>query len=83
MPTRQDARRWSARLTRSIELRDGTELDTLADAANFILALPEHYQDRNSWKRATELLCRPLSRTAISKQRPSNSSGRYSLKPGT
>jgi hypothetical protein len=37
-------------------LRDGTELDTLADAANFILALPEHYQDRNSWKRATELL---------------------------
>jgi hypothetical protein len=42
MPTRRDARRWSARLTRSIELRDGTELDTLADAANFILALPEH-----------------------------------------
>ena len=50
-----NARRWSARLTRSIELQ-GTELDTLADAANFILALPEHYQDRNSWKRATELL---------------------------
>jgi hypothetical protein len=56
MPTPQDARRWSARLARPIELRDGTELDTLADAANFILALPEHYQDRNSWKRATELL---------------------------
>ena len=56
MPTRQDARRWSARLTRSIELKDGTEIDTLADAANFILALPDHYQDRNSWKRATELL---------------------------
>jgi hypothetical protein len=44
MPTRQDARRWSARLTRSIGLRDGTELDTLADAANFILALPKHYE---------------------------------------
>jgi hypothetical protein len=56
MPTRRDARRWSVRLTRSIELRDGTELDTLADAANFILALPEHYQDRTAWKRATELL---------------------------
>jgi hypothetical protein len=54
--TRRDVLRWSARLTRSIELRDGTELDTLADAANFILALPDHYQDRNSWKRATELL---------------------------
>jgi hypothetical protein len=25
MPTRQDARRWCARLTRSIDLRDGTE----------------------------------------------------------
>jgi hypothetical protein len=38
MPSRQDARRWSAKLSRSIELRDGTELDTLADAAQFILA---------------------------------------------
>jgi hypothetical protein len=28
MPNRQDARRWSARLTRSIELRDCTEIDT-------------------------------------------------------
>ena len=48
MPSRQDARRWSAKLSRSIELRDGTELDTLADAAQFILGLHEAYQDRNS-----------------------------------
>jgi hypothetical protein len=32
------------------------ELDTLADAANYILAQPERYQDRNAWRRATELL---------------------------
>ena len=56
MPSRQDARRWSAKLSRSIELRDGTELDTLADAAQFILGLHEAYQDRNSWRRASELL---------------------------
>ena len=42
MPTRQDAAAGPPELTRSIELRDGTELDTLADAANFILALPAH-----------------------------------------
>jgi hypothetical protein len=44
MPSRQDARRWSAKLSRSIELRDGTELDTLADAAQFILELHEGFR---------------------------------------
>jgi hypothetical protein len=32
------------------------ELQTLGEATNFILALPEHHQDRNAWRRATELL---------------------------
>ena len=36
MPSRQDVRRWSAKLSRSIELGDGTELGALADAAQFI-----------------------------------------------
>ena len=62
MPSRQDARRWSAKLSRSIELRDGTELDTLAAAAQFILGLHEAYQDRNSWKRTTELLMEAAER---------------------
>ena len=62
MPSRQDARRWSAKLSRSIELRDGTELDTLADAAQFILGLHEVYQDRNSWRRASELLMEAAER---------------------
>ena len=62
MPSRQDARRWSAKLSRSIELRDGTELDTLADAAQFILGLHEAHQDRNSWRRASELLMEAAER---------------------
>jgi hypothetical protein len=61
-PSRQDARRRSAKLSRSIELRDGTELDTLADAAQFILGLHEAYQDRNSWRRASELLMEAAER---------------------
>jgi hypothetical protein len=43
-------------------LRDGTELDTLADAAQFILGLHEAYQDRNSWRRASELLMEAAER---------------------
>jgi hypothetical protein len=62
MPSRQDVRRWSAKLSRSKSLRDGTEFETLADAAQFILELHERYQDRNSWKRATELLMEAAER---------------------
>src|SRR3954470_16173941 len=34
---------------RQIRLKDGTEFHSLADAARFVLALPPHYQERNSW----------------------------------
>jgi hypothetical protein len=47
---------WSAKLARPVTLKDATELRSLGDAANFILALPEHYGERNAWKRAIELL---------------------------
>jgi hypothetical protein len=50
------AERWPAKLTRPIIMRDGTELETLAEAGSFILALPEVFQHRNSWMKATELL---------------------------
>jgi hypothetical protein len=75
--TRRDAHLWSARLTLSIELRDGTEIDTLADAANFILALPAHYQDRNSWKRGTELLMQAAEQNGDIEAATSNSSGAH------
>jgi poly(3-hydroxybutyrate) depolymerase len=50
------ADRWQAKLSRPIVMRDGTKLETLAEAGAFILALPEGYKEHNSWRRATELL---------------------------
>jgi hypothetical protein len=47
---------WTAPLARPIRLKDGTQFHSLGDAARFVLALPNHLQDRNSWRRATELL---------------------------
>jgi hypothetical protein len=49
-------RGWSARLSRSLTLRDGTRLKTLADARAFVLALPPGDQERNAWQRAAALL---------------------------
>jgi hypothetical protein len=54
MPGKTDG--WSARLTRSITLKNGTNLVTLADVRAFILKEPDHIQERASWQRAVELL---------------------------
>jgi hypothetical protein len=35
------ADRWQSKLSRPIVMRDGTKLETLAEAGAFILALPE------------------------------------------
>ena len=47
---------WSAPLSRPLVLRDGKRLATLADARDFVLALPPGYQERNAWQRAAALL---------------------------
>jgi hypothetical protein len=47
---------WSAKLTRTIVLKDGTTLATLADARAFILKQPKHIQERGSWQHAAELM---------------------------
>ena len=48
---------WSARLTRSIQVKDGPTLRTLNDVRVFMLDnLPEEYQARQSWQKAAELL---------------------------
>ena len=39
---------WSAKLTRSIVLKDGTRLVTLGDVRAFILKQPEHIQERRA-----------------------------------
>jgi hypothetical protein len=41
-------RGWSAKLTRSIVLKDGTKLVTLADVRSFILNQPAYIQHRQS-----------------------------------
>jgi hypothetical protein len=41
---------------RAIVLKDGTKLQTLADARAFILGHPAHIQQRQSWQRAAELM---------------------------
>jgi hypothetical protein len=49
-------RGWSAKLSRSITLKDGTTLATLADARSFILREPAYMQERRAWQRAAELM---------------------------
>jgi hypothetical protein len=56
------ADRWQTKLSRPIVMRDGTRLETLAEAGQFILALPEGDQQRNSWTKATELLMQAAER---------------------
>ena len=55
-PATPPSRGWTAPLSRPIRLKDGTEFHSLGDAARFVLALPHHYQERTSWRRASELL---------------------------
>ena len=56
------ADRWQAKLARPIVMRDGTKLETLGEAGAFIIALPENYQHRNSWIKATESLIESAER---------------------
>jgi hypothetical protein len=47
---------WSAGLTRSVALKDGSTLRTLADARAFILREPQQIQERQTWQQAAQLL---------------------------
>jgi len=64
---------WSAKLTRSIVLKDGTRLVTLGDVRAFILKQPEHIQERGSWQHAAELMILAAERA------PSDSAVRFHL----
>ena len=52
---RQQTVSWTRRLPTSIGLNDGRAIATLADARDFILALPERRQT-DDWQHASELL---------------------------
>jgi hypothetical protein len=56
MMANASAKGWSAKLTRTITLKDGTTLATLGDARAFILKEPKHIQERGSWQHAAELM---------------------------
>jgi hypothetical protein len=47
---------WSRPLPKTIVIKDGRELKTLADARRFILSLPKHRQAIPSWQYVSELL---------------------------
>jgi hypothetical protein len=57
MPTEP---RWAAKFSPPIEFRDGTKLETLAEArafvSAFVLALPEGDRRRPAWQKAADLL---------------------------
>src|SRR6266436_2854909 len=56
MKRRPTDRGWSAKLSRTIVLKNGTTLATLADARSFILREPAPLQERQSWHRGAELM---------------------------
>jgi hypothetical protein len=47
---------WTSRLSRSVSPIRGDEIHTLADARDFILALPPGQQNQEDWQRTAELL---------------------------
>lgn len=55
---------WSRPLHKPVELPGGITIKTLAEAGSYILDLPEHIKQRDSWQRATDLLLRAASGTA-------------------
>jgi hypothetical protein len=54
MPTRQDGRRWSARLTRSIERRDGAEQNGDIETSYIRASL----EFANTYGDAASMLCK-------------------------
>jgi hypothetical protein len=55
---------WSRPLNKPVDLPSGTTIKTLAEAGSYILDLPEHIKQRDSWQRAIDLLLKAASGTA-------------------
>jgi hypothetical protein len=51
-------RGWATKLAHPIVLRDRTTLDTLHDAAAFLIGQPSHIQQRRSWVLLIDLIVR-------------------------
>jgi hypothetical protein len=59
-----DGARWCRPLHKPVELPGGMTIKTLAEAGAYILDLPEHIKQRDSWQRATDLLLKAASGAA-------------------
>jgi hypothetical protein len=49
-------KKWDAKLTRPLKVRNGPTLETLADAGRFITTILKRDQHRQAWIHATEAL---------------------------
>src|SRR5579862_5167045 len=47
---------WFSLLSKPVNLPDGLALKTLSDAGAYILDLPDHLKQRDSWQRAADLI---------------------------
>jgi hypothetical protein len=55
---------WSRPLHKPVELPGGRTIKTLAEAGSYILDLPDHIKQRDSWQRAIDLLLKAASGAA-------------------
>jgi hypothetical protein len=55
---------WCRPLHKPVELPGGMTIKTLAEAGAYILDLPEHIKQRDSWQRATDLFLKAASGAA-------------------
>jgi hypothetical protein len=55
---------WCRPLHKAVALPGGMTIKTLAEAGAYILDLPEHIKQRDSWQRATDLLLKAASGAA-------------------
>jgi hypothetical protein len=58
----------SQKLTRPVPTKDGGLLRTIAEARDYMLALPDHRELRQSWQRAAELLLAQADVILVSQQ---------------
>jgi hypothetical protein len=56
------------KLTRPIPIKDGGTLRTIAEARDYMLALPDHRELRQSWQHAAELMLEQADVADVSRQ---------------
>ena len=61
---------WCRPLHKPVEFPGGMTIKTLAEAGAYILDLPEHIKQRDSWQRATDLLLKAASGAASADSTP-------------